>query len=229
MDYFDYARRNGNGPSQDRLNAPLPVPPPNLNTPSGDSYGSRPLAQTNSRQNLRTPSSIGIRRLGSSNLIPPAQAQQNAEEMANRRRSSSAPLRHQQAPSTGSDLARTSTADPYMETLSEEPGQRSRGLSPGAWLHPSGMEAAQTPSINLEGDPGSDRFAGGAGAMHSAGNAARSNRGLKRFRSHIGLQEKAQQQSSAESGEYEDDVVDLLDLVGMLGRCCARDGLGIFY
>ena len=73
-----------------------------------------------------------------------------------------------------------------------------------------------TPSINGEdgvtpGEPAS-RVVSGASAMHSAGDAARRNRGLRRFRSGTSSVMRNEQPAA---DEYNSDMVDLLDLVGM--------------
>ncbi|GAB7365367.1 hypothetical protein MBLNU230_g6446t1 [Neophaeotheca triangularis] len=223
MDYFDHARGTGNQTSEDRLNAPLPNTP-GPSTPGGRSENWPLPRQPSSRGNLRpysgmrTPSSIGIRRLGSntpSTALPPAQAQQNADEAAAaRRRSSSAPQKYRPSSGTDTELARISTADPPMGTLSEEPAYGQQGRGRGYRGPEEESDPPQESSINVDGLQGGDRFSGGAGAMHSAGNAARSNRGLRRFRSTINPQQQdRQEQSRPDTGEYEDDVVDLLDIV----------------
>jgi hypothetical protein len=48
--------------------------------------------------------------------------------------------------------------------------------------------------------------------MHEAGNAARSNRGLQRFRTGGSAMPRNER---PQANEYRSDVVDLLDLVGM--------------
>lgn len=71
-----------------------------------------------------------------------------------------------------------------------------------------------TPSINVQTPSGNDpvsRVATGASAMNSAGNAAQRARGLRRYRSGAAM---GGQQSQPAADEYDNDVVDLLDLVG---------------
>lgn len=95
-------------------------------------------------------------------------------------------------------------------TEAEEPGQR-RPQGPRT-EQSQYFEAMETPPpedyAGTEGAP-SSRVLSAAPAMHSAGNAARANRGLNRTHTTTTRHEYPQED------EYESEVVDLLDLVGM--------------
>ena len=103
-----------------------------------------------------------------------------------------------------------------MPTVREE--------APGARYAPSEStqsfhEAAETPqpgtpSINIDDTSPAERVITGASTLQDAGNAARANRGLARFRT--GGSAMPRNEVTA-ADEYNSDVVDLLDLVGM---CC---------
>ena len=101
-----------------------------------------------------------------------------------------------------------------MTTLTEE--------TPGAEQVPyarsestqSFHEAAETPpvdDIGAEGGSPADRVLTGASAMQEAGDAARANRGLHRFRTAASAVSRNERPTN---DEYHSDVVDLLDLVG---------------
>ena len=211
-DYFNQTRQRSSTVTQERLNAPLPT---------GSS--GRPQRPGGSYENLRQPSSIRIRRLPSQSPYasrPTSQAGENdgvtAQDTAvtGRRRSSSAPQRFEQnltVPS-GADLSRQRTADAanHMGTITEgavadqptpyyEAAETPRPLTPG-----------MIPDDGY-GGPAMERIATNASAMNSAGNAARGNRGLRRFRSHVGGDRSDYHNRH---DEYDSDVVDLLDLLG---------------
>ena len=242
MDYFSYARRRGNNPvTQDRLNAPLPptqqTPGPQTPGPqtpgAPGTPGGRRLGGPPSLEGLRAPSSIRIRRLPSGLGTPrpgtqqgPQSAVQADTAVTGRRRSSSEPQRYGStlAP-PGVDMSRQRTHE--MPTLREE--------TPGVQQAPSGSsqsfhdatEAPQpetprpyTPSINIDDttDP-AERVVTGASAMQDAGNAAREHRGLRRFRT---ASSAAPRNETPAADEYGSDVVDLLDLVGMLNLTYKR-------
>ena len=61
------------------------------------------------------------------------------------------------------------------------------------------------------GEP-ADRILTGASAMTGAGDAARANRGLSRFRTGGSSMRRNERRAP---DEYDSDVIDLLDLVGM--------------
>ena len=227
-DYFNYNRRRGNSLTQDRLNAPLPPGPEG-----------RPLSNRPSRESMgRNPSSIRIRRLPSSNAPRPiSQASEDSGDhdyvdavTTGRRRSTSAPQRPSNLAPPENDLSRQRTADPYMTTITEGTPMVNQGSPMGYDAHQQGglrpstreaaenpqMETPMTPSINVQ-TPGADpvsRITTGASAMHSAGNAAKANRGLRRYRSTALLPTKEQQANTQSQDEYNSDVVDLLNLVG---------------
>lgn len=235
-DYFNYQRRQNNSLTRDRLNAPLPP----VQTPGGRRH---PLAEAGSMENLRRnpASSIRIRRLPSGNNLsqqsrPTSSATPIEEDTAvtGRRRSSLEPQRYSGGLAPPAlDLARQRTAEPsgqsgHMPTITE--GQQSQqrpapSNSSGGSYH----EAVETPMPDptpVRPTPGIDeydaatsapasRVTTGASAMNSAGNAARENRGLKRIRTNA---EKARAR-----GEYDSEVVDLLDLVGKCSNAlCAK-------
>lgn len=223
MDYFGYQRRRDNSLTQDRLNAPLPAP----QTPGGR----RGLAQPGSLENLRRnpASSIRISRLPSGNAVPqlrPSSATTPAAEdtaVTGRRRSSSEPKRYSGshlAP-PGPDLSHQRTAEPeaHMPTITEGESSQPRQM-PSRSTIGEYHEAVETPYPVTPGTPGVDeydaastapasRVASGASALNSAGNAARQNRGLRRLRTNASMKANADSESN-----YEDDVVDFLDLVG---------------
>ena len=228
MDYFGYQRRRNNSLTQDRLNGPLPGPGPQ--TPGSR----RQLAQPGSMENLRRnpASSIRISRLPSGNAVPqlrPSSATTPGTEdtaVTGRRRSSSEPKRYSGgalAP-PGSELSQQRTADPevHMPTITEGESAQPQ-QTPGQGYGGNYGEAIETPMPVTPGTPGVDeydaattapasRVASGASALNSAGNAARQNRGLRKFRTNASLR----QQANADSrNNYNDDVVDYLDLVGM--------------
>lgn len=95
---------------------------------------------------------------------------------------------------TEGEAARDGLRTPYFEAA-ETPF----ALTPGDGL--------RTPAIEMT--PAS-RVVSGASAMNSAGSAAQRARGLRRFKSGTSVARR-----SANDDEYENDVVDLLDLVGM--------------
>lgn len=213
-DYFNSARRGAPADS-DRRNAPLPSAPPQ--TPGG-----RRLAPA-SLEGLRAPSSIRIRRLPSAQNVQRTGTQAGAPAASQpdtaatgRRRSSSEPQRYGQtlAP-PGVDLARQRTHD--MPTITE-------GQTTGSRPQPTASESSQdyheapetpprTPSLNIEDvSTPAARVITGASAMNEAGNAARANRGLQRFRT---SGSNMPRNENPGANEYRSDVVDLLDLVGM--------------
>lgn len=193
MDYFGQGgRRRGNSATQGR---PM-------------------LMGQGSRESMRQNSSIRIRRLPSStNVRPTSQASDPQTEqhdfanpdMASRRRSFSAPQRPASNTLPEPDLTRQHTLDPHMPAIVE--GQASEGNHGTAYSDGIQDSRPQAP-VNLP-TPGADSEAG-ATAMNSAANAARSNRGLRRFRSGA-LPPRQELQSDS---EYGNDVVSLLDLIG---------------
>jgi len=224
-DYFGFNRRRGNSDA-DRLHAPQPP-------------GGRHVRPTGSFQSLRAPSNISIRRLPSSNQVPVARpgsqlgeegvAEQDAA-VSNRRRSFSDPQRYvgDLAP-PDNRLSQVRTADqPHMRTITEglEVPQPSR-VAPQPSSESMYYEASEgprplTPSINLPSPvtelPPADRVATGAPVMADAANAARRNRGLRRFRTNTGMPESVPRRDHPREhnrNEYQADVVDLLDLIGM--------------
>ncbi len=207
MDYFTHGnRQRGSTVTQERLNAPLPSP-------------GRHLARQPSRESLR-PSNIRIRRLPSSNSttrpvsatsdFADLESPQVDDAVATRRRSLSAPQRTN-LETPGVDLARQSTVEPYMQTIVEGAPSSARPAGSSSANRFDGPTAPTTPAI-LELPQDVANVADGAQAMHSAGNAARSNRGLRRFRSGV---LPSRRDDNLDSREYSADVVDLLDLVGM--------------
>ena len=216
-DYFGYQRRRN--PVEDSRNRPLPAVPPQ--TPGAQTPGGRQLGGATSLEGLRAPSSIRIRRLPSGLSTPrPGTGQagttsvpQQDSTATGRRRSSSEPQRYGQtlAP-PGMDLARQRTYD--MPTITE--GQTSTpGLqaSESSQDYHEALETPRPPSINIEdATTPAERVVTGASAMHEAGNAARTNRGLQRFRTGGSAMPRNEYPAA---NEYRSDVVDLLDLVGM--------------
>jgi hypothetical protein len=133
-----------------------------------------------------------------------------------RRRSSSEPQRYGNtlAP-PGTDLSRQRTHD--MPTITEgqatTPGPRHAASESSQSFHEAAESPPRTPSINIEDSTTpAERVITGASAMHEAGNAARSNRGLHRFRT---AGSNMPRNENPAANEYRSDVVDLLDLVGM--------------
>lgn len=194
-----------NGPSTPRMN------------PSG-----RPLMPGGgSRESMRTPSSIRIRRLPSSTSVNrplsggsdthvPEERDFADPGTAGRRRSSSAPQRPALHELGQDDLTRQHTAEPFMPSIVEgqaTAAQEARGLEP-VRSRPTDLplNALQRSATNT-----SQASQGGAQASNSAGNAARGGRGLRRLRSGV----LPPRQELAADSEYDADVVSLLDLIGM--------------
>ena len=213
-DYFSQGRRRGNSVTQERLNAPLP--------PSG-----RPVRPADSYSSLRQPSGIRIRRLasGTGQTSRPASQASNDDgvdvqdtAVTGRRRSSSEPQRYlgpQHLAPPGNDLTRQRTADvpSHMRTINEGSALPQEQATP--YYEATETPRPLTPSINIQ-TPTSEapvsRVVSNASAMNSAGNAAQRNRGLRRFRS--GTQGTRPGSRQAHD-EYDSDVVDLLDLIGV--------------
>ena len=221
MDYFNYARRRDQV-TQDRLNAPLPPiqQTPGPPTPGPQTPGSRPLGGQGSLEGLRAPSSIRIRRLPSGLATPRPNSQQTGQApsqpdtaVTGRRRSQSDPHRYGTtlAP-PNMDLSRQRTHE--MPTVREEtPGARyAPSESSQSYHEAEETPRPETPSINIEGTGSpAERVITGASYLQEAGNAARANRGLQRFRT--GGSAMPRNEIPA-ADEYNSDVVDLLDLVG---------------
>ncbi|KAI7243145.1 hypothetical protein KC352_g14616, partial [Hortaea werneckii] len=236
-DYFNFGRRRGSSAAGEHLTAPVPGP-------QGHPQQARPTfpRQQASRDSLRAPSSIRIRRLPSSNLAqdsrPPAQrlaqdegvASTDQAETSGRRRSSSAPQRYGAAGNQQSlqqqyennRLSRQLTVGdaPHMSTINE--GQQlqpsSRNQTPFR-EQPETPGEPYTPSVGM-GTPGSEmpaseRVASGVPAMTEAADAARQNRGLRRFRTNTGASGRARghMRDQPAHDEYQADVVGLLDLL----------------
>lgn len=231
MDYF--SRRRGNSVTQDRLNAPLP---PIAQTPGVDGQGQGPppvqpravpgrrgLNGVGSLESMRAPSSIRIRRLPSG-MSTPRPGTQPSEQTGTvteqdfatggRRRSTSEPQHYGASLAPPEmDLSRQRTQE--MPTITEGV-QAAR--PPRSEDSQSFHEVGETPytpgpaSTNASdnGEPAS-RVLTGASAMADAGNAARANRGLRRFRTAASSAPRNEQPAA---DEYDSDVVDLLDLVG---------------
>lgn len=174
-----------------------------------------------SRESMRAPSSIRIRRLPSSNNVNQPRPLSGASDTGltegrdfaepgtvGRRRSTSAPQRpiiHDNG--EVGDLTRQRTAEPFMPSIVEgqaTAAQEARGLEPVQ----SRPEDVPQSRLQRSSTAGSD--AGGAQAMNSAANAARSNRGLRRLRSGA----LPPRQDLAADSEYDADVVSMLDLIG---------------
>jgi hypothetical protein len=184
-----------------------------------------------SRENMRTPSSIRIRRLPSSNSVArplsggsdtyqPEERDFADPGTVGRRRSTSAPQRPVFHEPAQNDLTRQHTAEPFMPSIVEgqaTAAQEARGLQPVQ----SRPDDVPRPFSNLQ-RTGTDSSEG-AQAANSAGNAARGGRGLRRLRS--GVLPPRQQELSADS-EYDADVVSMLDLIGTyycpLRHVCVR-------
>lgn len=102
-----------------------------------------------------------------------------------------------------------------MTPLAEETLGVANARSPASESSQSYHEAAETPPVDdIDADTAgpADRVLSGASALQEAGNAARSNRGLQRFRTAASGISRNEQPTN---DEYHSDVVDLLDLVGM--------------
>lgn len=108
-----------------------------------------------------------------------------------------------------------------MPTLSEETAGPQYGSSRSSQSFHEAAETPQlqtpqppTPSINIDDTTyPADRIMTSASAMYEAGNAAREHRGLRRFRT---AGSSALRNETPAADEYGSDVVDYLDLVGML-------------
>jgi hypothetical protein len=184
----------------------------------------RPLLSVGggSRENMRTPSSIRIRRLPSSNSVSrplsggsdthmPEERDFADPGTVGRRRSTSAPQRPVFHEPAQNDLTRQHTAEPFMPSIVEgqaTAAQEARGLQPVQ----SRPDDVPRPFSNLQRT--ATDTSEGAQAM-STGNAARGGRGLRRLRS--GVLPPRQQELSADS-EYDADVVSMLDLIGTYYR-----------
>ena len=104
-----------------------------------------------------------------------------------------------------------------MPTITEgqatSPGPRAAASESSQDFQDASETPPRTPSINIEdATTPAGRVLTGASAMTDAGNAARENRGLARFRT-TGSNMPRNERPTAD--EYRSDVVDLLDLVGM--------------
>ncbi|RMY78143.1 hypothetical protein D0863_00879 [Hortaea werneckii] len=236
-DYFsNLGRRRGSSAAGEHLTAPVPGP-------QGHPQQARPTFPRHqaSRDSLRAPSSIRIRRLPSSNLSqdtrPAAQrlaqdegvASSDQAETSGRRRSSSAPQRygvpgHQQSLQQqyeNNRLSRQLTVGdaPHMSTINEgQQLQPSRNQTPFR-EQPETPGEPYTPSVGM-GTPGSEmpaseRVASGVPAMTEAADAARQNRGLRRFRTNTGASGRGRgpMRDQPAHDEYQADVVGLLDLL----------------
>lgn len=192
------------------------TPQSNANAPRANASGRPLLHGGGSRESMRMPSSIRIRRLPSNLAERPLSSASDTESRdfaepgtAGRRRSSSAPQRPTLQELDQDALARQNTAEPFMPPIVEgqaTSAQQARGIQP---VQSRPGDATQPfPNMSRTNTAGS----GGAQAMNSAGNAARGNRGLRRLRS--GALPPRQQELSADA-EYDADVVSLLDLIGM--------------
>ncbi|OQN98282.1 hypothetical protein B0A48_15558 [Cryoendolithus antarcticus] len=213
-DYFSPSDRRQPEPTPAAGNgAHLRVP--QANRPGLNTYGSR--------ESMRSPSSIRIRRLPSRDAARPgSQASENVttQDFANfsipgssnaRRRSTSAPQRPL-SPEVGTDLARQRTVEAYMPSIVEgqaSAAQEARGLQP-VKSRPTDLAPQLTPSISVARPDSREAYNIGPAAMHSAGNAARTNRGLRRFRS--GALPPLIQHLPADD-EYGADVIGMLDLI----------------
>nr|OQO31262.1 hypothetical protein B0A51_01016 [Rachicladosporium sp. CCFEE 5018] len=213
-DYFSPSDRRQPEPTTPAGNgARLRVP--QANRPGLNTYGSR--------ESMRSPSSIRIRRLPSRDAARPgSQASENVttQDFANfsipgspnaRRRSTSAPQRPL-SPEAGTDLARQRTVEAYMPSIVEgqaSAAQEARGLQP-VKSRPTDLAPQLAPSISVARPDSREADNSGPAAMHSAGNAARTNRGLRRFRS--GALPPLIQHLPADD-EYGADVIGMLDLI----------------
>lgn len=182
----------------------------------------RPLLNVGgSRESMRTPSSIRIRRLPSNTSVTrplsrgsdhnvPEERDFADPGTVGRRRSTSAPQRPVLHEILNDDLTRQHTAEPFMPSIVEGQAtfaQEARGLQPVQ----SRPDDVPRPFNNLQRSATNTSDAGNAQALNSAGNAARQTRGLRRLRS--GVLPPRQQELAADS-EYDADVVSLLDLIG---------------
>lgn len=188
-----------------------------------------------SLESLRAPSSIRIRRLpsgqGPQAVRPttghapasPAPSDAPSEETGNRRRSFSAPQRYGDtlAPPP-SNLARQQTqagpSAPHMSTITEgrqDNSQQFPDYYAGSYREPvetpQGESMPATPAASEYYSTPTSRVATNAEVMNDAGEAARKNRGLKRFMSSNSM---GPRNENPARNEYTSDVVDLLDLVG---------------
>ena len=184
----------------------------------------RPLLSVGgSRESMRTPSSIRIRRLpsntsvtrplsGGSDTYLPEERDFADPGAVGRIRSTSAPQRPSAHDLGYDDLTRQHTAEPFMPSIVEgqaTAAQEARGLQPVR----SRPDDAPQPFSNLQRTATDMSDRSGAQALNSSGNAARQSRGLRRLRS--GVLPPRQQELAADS-EYDADVVSLLDLIGVL-------------
>lgn len=191
------------------------------NTPRANASGRPLLHGGGSRESMRTPSSIRIRRLpsntsvtrplsGGSDTYLPEERDFADPGTSGRRRSSSAPQRPALNEIGLNDLTRQHTAEPFMPSIVEgqaTAAQEARGLHP---VH-SRPEDAPQPFSNLQRSATNTSDGIGAQALNSSGNAARQSRGLRRLRSGA----LPPRQELAADSEYDADVVSLLDLIGM--------------
>lgn len=187
-----------------------------LNVPRTNTSG-RPLLSTGgSRESMRTPSSIRIRRLpsntsvarplsGSSETHLPEERDFADPGTVGRRRSTSAPQRPSLHDLGQDDLTRQHTAEPFMPSIVEgqaTAAQQARGLQPVR----SRANDAPQPFSDLQRSTTDTPDSAGAQASNSRGG-----RGLRRLRSGA----LPPRQELAADSEYDADVVSLLDLIGM--------------
>lgn len=193
-------------------------PQSNSSAPRSNASGRPLLHGGGSRESMRTPSSIRIRRLPSNTAVPTSRPLSGVSDTegrdfaepgtVGRRRSTSAPQRPSMQELAQEELTRQRTAEPFMPSIVEgqaTAAQEARGLEPVR----SAPDDVPRPHSNLQRTGTAD--SGTAQALNSAGNAARGNRGLRRLRSGA-LPPK---QDLAADSEYDTDVVSLLDLIGM--------------
>lgn len=202
-------------------------PQSNSNAPRANASGRPLLHGGGSRESMRMPSSIRIRRLPSNTAERPLSSASDTASRdfadpgtTGRRRSSSAPQRPTLQELNEDDLARQNTAEPFMPSIVEgqaTSAQQARGFHPVQ----SREGDAPQPFTNLQRT--NTAGSGGTQAMNSAGNTARGNRGLRRLRS--GALPPRQQELSADA-EYDADVVSLLDLIGTCCTCCSQFPFG---
>ncbi|KAK5118658.1 hypothetical protein LTR85_008123 [Meristemomyces frigidus] len=139
----------------------------------------------------------------------------NDTAVTGRRRSFSAPQRYagNLAPADAR-LSRQMTAEqPHMGTITE--GQRLPQTQETPFYEASETPGPLTPGVNLQTpaeSPGMNRVVSAAPVMQNAGDAARSARGLRRFRTNTGASRGFGHGQLAHD-EYDTDVVDLLDLI----------------
>lgn len=191
MDYFTQPRA-GNG---DEIN-PSPGAPGSTSftgafTPVGRDNVSNDHSQP---QTPRYPSSIRIRRLPSTPIVPQLNVEYTNDNNARglgvqvgRRRSSSEPQRLHLSPIPHTDLTRQRTGGSYMPSVKEETSEP----------HP-GIPRAETHTANK-----TER-------MRRVSTSARSALGLERVGSTL------RPTPSHPTQEYESGVVDLLDVIGSL-------------